>query len=217
MPAGARRDSITCSKRCRQARHRFITGVGAARTTEERQAPIRLAYADPPYPGMAGLYRDHPDYAGEVDHAELIRRLAIDYDGWALSTSAASLQYVLSLCPPDVRVASWHRGERPTRSGRPLNGWEPVIYWGGRVDPDLSLVDDGTRRGGPARRVDALAYFSRPRHADPDRILGGKPAPFCRWMFELLGAQPQDAFTDLFPGSGGVGRAWRVYAGIPDH
>jgi hypothetical protein len=37
---------------------------------------VRLAYADPPYPGRAHLYADHPDYAGEVDHRELISRLA---------------------------------------------------------------------------------------------------------------------------------------------
>jgi hypothetical protein len=35
-------------------------------------------------------------------------------------------------------------------------------------------------------------------------------------MFDLLGAQPQDDFTDLFPGSGGVSRAWRVFASIND-
>ena len=34
----------------------------------------RLGYADPPYPGLAHLYADHPDFAGEVDHAALIRR-----------------------------------------------------------------------------------------------------------------------------------------------
>lgn len=45
--------------------------------------PLRLAYADPPYPGKARLYRDHPDYGGEVDHAALIVRLT-EYDGWAL-------------------------------------------------------------------------------------------------------------------------------------
>lgn len=25
---------------------------------------MRIAYADPPYPGMAHLYKDHPDYGG---------------------------------------------------------------------------------------------------------------------------------------------------------
>ena len=60
---------------------------------------LRLAYADPPYPGKAWLYRDHPDYGGEVDNAELVGRLA-GYDGWALSTSAAALPSVLASARP---------------------------------------------------------------------------------------------------------------------
>ena len=43
---------------------------------------IRIGYADPPYPGCAHLYKDHPDYAGEVDHAALVERLRSEYDGW---------------------------------------------------------------------------------------------------------------------------------------
>ena len=133
IPAAARRDAVCCSVRCRQARHRFLSTVGRAAVAAGR--PLRLAYADPPYPGNARLYRGHRDYAGEVDHAALIRRLG-PYDGWALSTSAAALPAVLALCPPGVRVAAWHRGERPTASSRPLNAWEPVIYHGGRlIDP----------------------------------------------------------------------------------
>jgi hypothetical protein len=42
---------------------------------------LRLAYADPPYPGNAFLYRGHHDHGGEVDHAELIGRLQLDYRG----------------------------------------------------------------------------------------------------------------------------------------
>ena len=30
IPAAARRDALCCSKRCRQARHRFRSGVGVA-------------------------------------------------------------------------------------------------------------------------------------------------------------------------------------------
>jgi hypothetical protein len=50
---------------------------------------MRFAYADPPYPGQSKrLYGSHLDYAGEVDHADLIGRLGSGYpDGWALSTS----------------------------------------------------------------------------------------------------------------------------------
>jgi hypothetical protein len=115
IPDTARRDAVCCSVRCRQARHRFDRTVGRAAAVAPGRGR-RFAYADPPYPGKAGYYRGHHDYAGEVDHAELLRRLST-YDGWALSTSAAALPAVLALCPPEVRVAAWHRGERPHRRG----------------------------------------------------------------------------------------------------
>ena len=129
IPDRARRDAICCGVRCRQARHRFLRAAGQAGPVAGGRRPLRLAYADPPYPGKAWLYRGHPDYAGEVDHAALIGRLA-GYDGWALCTSAEALPGVLALCPPGVRVAAWHRGERPTASRWPLHAWEPVIYSG---------------------------------------------------------------------------------------
>lgn len=240
IPATMRRDALCCSKRCRQARHRFTTGVGTGPVAAGSATPLRLAYADPPYPGLSReYYGDHPDYAGEVDHAALIRHLST-FDGWALSTNAKSLQYVLGLCPPGVRIASWHRGERPTRSGGPLNAWEPVIFAGGRIDPSLTTSsatrspgdDDASAAArddaspeyservaphhGGGRRLDTLDYFARPRLTDPNRVVGAKPAVFCRWMFDLLGALPHDDFRDLFPGSGGVLRAWNIYAGRPD-
>lgn len=197
--ANARRDSITCSKRCRQARWRFLRDVGTGTAGLE---PLRLAYADPPYPGLAyKYYKDHSDYAGEVDHAELLSRLAT-FDGWALSTSAAALPDVLALCPRGTRVAAWVRGEAGfAKSNRPLNGWEPVLYYGGRAVQSEADV----------RRVDTLVYHAHPRLTDPDRVVGSKPAVFIRWMFDLLGAQQQDTLTDLFPGSGGVGRAWAAF------
>jgi hypothetical protein len=34
-------------------------------------------------------------------------------------------------------------------------------------------------------------------------------------MFDLLGAEPQDTFEDLYPGSGGIGRAWSLFASCP--
>jgi hypothetical protein len=33
---------------------------------------VKLGYADPPYIGCADLYKDHADYAGEVDMAWLV-------------------------------------------------------------------------------------------------------------------------------------------------
>ena len=70
IPARTRRDAVCCSVRCRPARHRFLRAVGYAVQISGR--PLRLTYADRPYPGKARLYRDHPDYGGEVDHAMLI-------------------------------------------------------------------------------------------------------------------------------------------------
>jgi len=200
IPAAARRDSVCCSKRCRQARHRFGRATGRA-LAAAAVVPLRLAYADPPYPGNAHLYRAHPDYAGEVDHAALIARLAT-YDGWALSTSATALAAVLAMCPPGIRVAAWHRGERGAPSWQPVSAWEPVIYVPGRpVDPADGLRPDSLVHG-----VSAMTTL-------PGRVTGTKPPAFCRWIFDLLGAAPGDSLDDLFPGSGAVGRAWAAYTG----
>jgi hypothetical protein len=206
IPARARRDSVCCSKRCRQARHRFLTAVGRAEAVASTRS-LRLAYADPPYPGNAWLYRDHPDFGGEVDHAQLLGRLA-GYDGWALSTSAEALPAVLALCPPGTRVAAWHRYERPTASNWPLNAWEPVIYWGGR-----QLI----RGPGETRRVDSIVCGVAPVTTRPGRVIGAKPAAVCRWIFDLLGAGPADTLDDLYPGSGAVGRAWAAFTAQPSH
>lgn len=182
-------------------------------------APRRFAYADPPYPGLAGYYRDHPDYAGEVDHAALLSRLAT-YDGWALSTSARALPEVLALAVAQalpVRVAAWIRGPRPHATAmHALNAWEPVIYVpvARDVERDTSCAARGnpSHSAGVSRRVDVLHHGVSPMLTLPTRVIGAKPAAFCRWMFELIGADPHDSFDDLFPGSGIVGKAWAFYA-----
>lgn len=274
ISADARRDAITCSQRCRQARNRVHRYAVAGRDMSRGPDPSRparaprdgsretscadpsrldrglqarrFAYADPPYPGKAHYYRDHPDYAGEVDHDALIRRLST-YDGWALSTSASALPDVLALTVAQglaVRVAAWIRGPRPHTTARyPLNGWEPVIYVpvasdvAGAVAPlgderdgshapgavasagagDASRVatGDASRGAGPARRVDTLTHGVSPMLTLPGRVIGAKPAAFCRWMFDLIGATPCDELDDLFPGSGMVGRTWDAYRAKP--
>lgn len=183
--------------------------------------PRRFAYADPPYPRQARrYYRDHPDFAGEVDHGELIDRLERDFpDGWALSTSSVALAEVLQLCPrprrnpkhggryltdSGVRVMAWCK---PMHQILPLSvqyAWEPVI------------VRRGRQRVGrvPAIR-DYLIASPRPWHAknrQPGAIVGTKPPEFCHWLFDVLGAMPGDELVDLYPGSGAVGRAWREWS-----
>jgi len=62
IPAKARRDAVCCSVRCRQARHRFLRAVGHADLVAPGR-PLRLAYADPPYPGQ-GHPRPAPSRPG---------------------------------------------------------------------------------------------------------------------------------------------------------
>ncbi len=108
------------------------------------------------------------------------------------------------IVPARVRVAAWHRGERPTRRRWPLHAWEPVIYHGGR-----QLIT-GTRRAG------SIVCGVAPLDTLPGRVIGAKPAAVCRWIFTLLGACPGDTLDDLFPGSGAVGRAWAAFIRSPD-
>jgi hypothetical protein len=68
-------------------------------------------------------------------------------------------------------------------------------------------------RGG--RLLDPSRHTNRPRLTDPGRVIGAKPAVFARWVFELLGAQAGDTFHDLYPGSGGITRAWHAYTTNP--
>lgn len=226
IPPGARSDAITCSQPCRQARHRVARYAGGvapdvgrdvspaaaaprdgSRRADSRDAsscsPRRLAYADPPYPGKAArYYGDHPDYGGEVDHEHLLSRLAT-FDGWALSTSAAALPQVLALAVAQdlpVRVASWTRGARPHATARyPVSSWEPVVY--------VPLPSRGTA----VRRDDSLVHGVSAMRTLPSRVVGAKPAAFCRWIFDLVGATATDTLDDLFPGSGIVGITWELF------
>jgi hypothetical protein len=187
---GSRSDALTCSKQCRQTRWRFRQRYVAQVLSD---SPLRMAYADPPYPGMSRkYYGDQQSYGGEVDHAELLASLVDRYDGWALSTSASTLQYVLSLCPRGVRVCAWVKPIGVSSKTFGLhNTWEPVI-----VQPGRSLR--------PGKRDWLAAQPARSGGA----LIGRKPIAFCAWLFEALGLLPGDELDDLFPGTGIVGRCW---------
>jgi hypothetical protein len=89
---------------------------------------VKLAYADPPYPGQSKRhYGAHPDYAGEVNHRELVDHLCEQYDAWALSTSNRALREVLFWCPPDVRTLAWCKPIAPPFPNHGVYAWEPVI------------------------------------------------------------------------------------------
>ena len=200
MQASTRRDAVYHCRRCRDASHRFGWGAPTFLTQDE---PMRWAYADPPYPGKAGLYRDHADYGGEVDHAQLLERLVDEFrGGWVLSTSSERLAGVLALCPPGVRVHAWTKEVRPDRGlALPRNAWEPVLFYGGRLRPH------------DAPQVVNYVHCAPQLRAYPGSLIGIKPPAFCWWMFDCIGAQPHDELVDLFVGSGAVSRAWRRWTG----
>lgn len=163
-----------------------------------------FAYADPPYIGCAGLYPEKR----EVNHDMLIEHLIADYpDGWALSASAPSLQYLSDLLAGkgllqhrgDYRVMAW---VKPFAIFKPNVGvaytWEPVIVRGGRkrtreqattrdhvIEPE-AVVENITLRKG---------------------LTGAKPARFCDWLLDVLSVEPGDELHDLFPGTGSMGAA----------
>jgi hypothetical protein len=155
---------------------------------------VRLAYADPPYPGRAHLYADHPDFAGEVDHIELLGRLK-GYDGWALSTNAESLYWLLPLCP-EARVLAWVKHTVTV-------SWEPVLVVSARKPEGV--------RDWIQCEPDSYQWREKPE----SYVIGQKPEAFCRWVFEWVGARPEDELDDLFPGSGSVARAWESWRSQP--
>lgn len=160
----------------------------------------RLAYADPPYPGRAHLYANHPDYAGEVDHRELALTLATQYDGWALSTSAEALPAVFGYLDEagadGFRVLAWVKHTISV-------SWEPVIVVSARKPEGM--------RDWIQVEPDSYQWRGKP----DSYVIGQKPEAFCRWVFEWLGAEADDELDDLFPGSGNVGRAWEAWRAQP--
>jgi hypothetical protein len=42
-------------------------------------------------------------------------------------------------------------------------------------------------------------------------LCGAKPEAVAWWLFSLLGLRGNDTVTDIFPGTGVVGRVWQQY------
>ena len=197
-----RGDSRYCGKLHRQQAWRFFGQIGRSSYAPTAR-PLRLAYADPPYPGLAWYYKDHPDYAGEVDHGALLDDL-LGLDGFALSTSKWGLRLCVGLLAErkarNWDIATWVRAPRVQRARRPVQSTEFVIFRTARTE----VVEQ------PA---DSLVFVPQPRVGDPKRVIGAKPAAFISWMFALMGARPGDAFTDVYAGSGRVAQAWQFWTG----
>lgn len=169
---------------------------------------MKIAYADPPYIGCAHLYADHPDFAGEVDHAELIARLERDYDGWILH-AAATAESMAVLAPlvkecPGARWMSWVKGFAAFKANVSVAyAWEPVIVKAARK-PVVSkrLVNR-----------DFTEEWINSSIALKKGLTGAKPEKVCHWAFEMVGAHPDDELCDLYPGTGAVTKAWKTWRG----
>jgi hypothetical protein len=162
----------------------------------------RIGYADPPYPGQAAKhYGDHPDYAGEVDHYELLWRLVNEYDGWVLHTSSVALPYVLRQAAEvgaTYRIMSWVKPFAAFKANVSVAyAWEPV------------LVHEARKPKVTGRMV-MRDWFSEPITLQRG-LSGAKPERLCHWLFEMLGAHPDDELIDLYPGTGAVTKAWNTW------
>lgn len=152
---------------------------------------MRVAYADPPYPGQA---RKHYGLeVHEVNHDLLLPHL-MEFDAWALSTSSVALPTILPLCPGGVRIGAWVKSFAVFKPGiNPAYAWEPVIFYGGRK----RRKEEITRRD----------WIESPVTLQKGTV-GAKPIRFCWWVFDFLNLLPTDEFHDLFPGSGAVTESW---------
>lgn len=155
---------------------------------------MKIAYADPPYPGCAHLYRDHKDYGGEVDHEALIRDLRENYDGFILHSSSVAIP-LLAPMMSGIRCMAWVKGFAAfKRNVSVAYAWEPVYV-------------KAARKPVVSKRVVMRDWIECPITLRRG-LTGAKPEKVCHWAFEMVGAHPDDTLIDLFPGTGAVGRAW---------
>lgn len=178
-----------------------LHSVAGAPVKGMEHRPLKLGYADPPYIGCAHLYKDHPDYAGEVDHVALVDRLEREFDGWVLHTHCTP--EAMAILAPLVLQSSarWCSWQKPFAAFKKnvsvAYAWEPVIIKAARK-PTVS------------QRLVMRDWISCPITMKRG-LTGAKPEKVCHWAFELMGAEPTDDLTDLFPGTGAVAAAWETW------
>ncbi len=173
---------------------------------------MRIGYADPPYPGCAHKYKDHKDYAGEVDHYELCARLLEEYDGFILHTSSVALREVYNcfaqalplvvggdaLKEVGIRVMAWVKPFCAFKRNVPVAySWEPVFVRrcrkpvvSGRITMRDHISCNITMKKG---------------------LTGAKPPEVARWAFEMVGAVPSDELDDMYPGTGIIEKTWHEW------
>lgn len=174
---------------------------------------MRFAYADPPYIGQAKRHYSHDPLCAEVDHEQLIEKLYREFpDGWALSASSTSLHEIIAILRhfhsifferDFPRIAVWCKSFGAfKRNVRPAYMWEPVIFYGGRNPTNGFSHKPPEKNGAQTTPKD---FIVEPITLQKG-LVGAKPEKVCRWILQLLNAQPGDEVVDLYPGTGIMGK-----------
>jgi hypothetical protein len=155
---------------------------------------MRIAYADPPYPGCAHRYVENM----EVNHARLIAKLDLDYDGFILHTSSTALREIIKMCPNTVRIMAWVKPFAAfKRNVSVAYAWEPIIV-------------KACRKPMVTHRIIMRDWVSSSITLKKG-LVGAKPEAVIRWAIEMVGAQPCDELDDLFPGTGIISEIWNEW------
>lgn len=196
-------------------------------TEKGHLAGVRLAIADPPYPAFRGSggrkqrasrwYGDnqrassdqpadfHADarlWDEDVTHRDLMERLMVEYDGWAIATSPDGLRAYGTL-PDAARVIVWVKPNGQPGAHRLRSCWEPVIVY--------PAPSRRSNRGGRGQIADTLTCPA-PRIG----FIGAKPPQWTRWVLDALCFDATtDTLDDLFPGSGLVTASVRSSPAAP--
>lgn len=183
---------------------------------------MRFAYADPPYIGQAKRYYSHDPNCAEVDHDRLVDMLMLDFpDGWALSASSSSLRVIIPIL--NFRAEGWRMAVWVKtfcafkRNVRPAYGWEPVIFYGGRNPMNgyrAAIPEKNEKQTTPKDFILAENCIAEPITLQKG-LVGAKPEKVCRWILDLLNAQPGDEVVDLYPGTGIMGRVAEEVTALP--
>lgn len=168
-----------------------------------RGRSMRLGYADPPYIGCAHLYKDKPEYAGEIDHVALVEYLQANFGGWVLHASAANHSEAL-LAPIMDKVGArkgvWVKQFAAFKKNVSVAyAWEPVYI-------------KCARKPVVSKRLVMRDWVMHPITMKRG-LTGAKPEAVCHWAFELMAACPDDELVDMFPGTGAVTQAWKTWVG----
>ena len=170
----------------------------------------RYGILDCPYLGCCNLYdHHHPPGDRPFDgrcwdepetHGALMEWATAEFDGWALCTSAPSLQTLLPMAPSGARVGVWVKPFAAYKPNvNPGYCWEPVIFHGWRKGRSR---DEATVRDFVSANITLRRGFT-----------GAKPHDFTVWVLDFLGAVQGDEVVDVFPGSGAVGEAIEAFFG----